>query len=69
MFNHHVYIDNGMVAESSLPAVASYALTTPLNQNVITPLPDSSGLDALETDDEGDGTSTSKVPIALPIAE
>ena len=65
MFNHHVYIDNGLVAESNLPTGVSYAPVTPRSQTVITPLPTSGELDSL-ADDDG-GTSTSKVPVALPI--
>ena len=67
MFNHHVYIDNGLVAESSLPTGASYAPATPLSPTITTPLPVSSDLGELENEDEDNGTSTSKVPIALPI--
>jgi hypothetical protein len=68
MFNHHVYVEDGLVSESSLPVDAPLAPTTPL--------PDSTDLDELdvavaveEDEDENDGSSTSKVPIALPIAE
>ena len=65
MFDHHVYIDNGLVAESNLPTDAIYAPTTSLSQTVTTPLPATNELDGLD-DNEDDGTSTSKVPIALP---
>jgi DNA repair exonuclease SbcCD ATPase subunit len=60
MFNHHVYIDNGLVAESTLPAGASYTPVTPLSPTVTTPLPATS---------EDDGSSASKEPIALPIVD
>lgn len=68
MFNHHLYIDNGLVAESNLPAVSSFAPVTPLSQTMTTPLPDSDELNMLSEDGDDD-TSTSKVPVALPIVE
>jgi DNA repair exonuclease SbcCD ATPase subunit len=61
MFNHHVYIDNGLVAESNLPAGVSY---TPMTA-VHTPLPATD--DLAEPAAESDGPSTSDEPVALPI--
>ncbi|HVU70611.1 MAG TPA: AAA family ATPase [Ktedonobacteraceae bacterium] len=69
MFNHHIYVDNGQVSESTLPAGEAFAPATPLGQTMTTPLPDTADLEALPASDDDDGTSTAKVPIALPIIE
>lgn len=57
LFNYHLYVDNGVVAESNLPLAENYAPSTPLSQTAITPLP---------VDEEEDEAATAKVPIALP---
>lgn len=69
MFDHHIYVENGMVAESSLPAITGYVPATAPGRTVTTPLPDSNELDtALIDEDEDDEKSpTAKVPIASPL--
>lgn len=61
MFNHHIYVDNGLIAESNLPAGVSY---TPM-ATVNTPLPVNN--DLAEPAPDNDGTSTSTEPEAQPI--
>lgn len=71
MFDHHVYVDNGSVAESNLPVDVGYVPVTKPGQPVTTPLPESEVLDILveeDEDEDDDGTATAKVPIASPIA-
>ncbi|HEX7735499.1 MAG TPA: AAA family ATPase [Ktedonobacteraceae bacterium] len=71
MFDHHVYIDNGLVAESNLPTGPGFASTAPLSHTVTTPLPASTELAELAAKDmdEDDGSSTARVPIAMPIVD
>src|SRR5258708_5635214 len=71
-FAYHIYVDNGLVAESNLPVVVDYVSP---GQTVFTPLPEVTELDELiaveidiESDfDENDGTDTAKVPVPAPI--
>ncbi|HEY0756323.1 MAG TPA: AAA family ATPase [Ktedonobacteraceae bacterium] len=65
MFNYHVYIDNGLVAESNLPTGADFAPATPLSPNVITPLPASN--ERIEVVEQDNDSATLQMPIALPI--
>jgi DNA repair exonuclease SbcCD ATPase subunit len=66
-FTYHIYVDNGLVAESNLPAALDYVP----GQTVMTPLPEVSDLvEFSEVDvelEENEGTDTSKVPIASPL--
>lgn len=73
MFDYHIYVENGMVAESTLPVSTDYAPVTIASsaQRMTTPLPSSDESDEFveeaEELEEEEG-STAKVPIIQPIA-
>lgn len=65
MFEYHIYVDNGTIAESSLPAVAGSVPAIVPGQEITTPLPESDG-SANDSDGAADTKegSTAEVPIA-----
>jgi DNA repair exonuclease SbcCD ATPase subunit len=60
-FTHHLYIDNGLIAESSLPTGEEYLAPTLLGETMTTPLPASNEEDGL-VDDEA-GADEARVPM------
>lgn len=67
-FTHHVYIDNGLVVESTLPIGNDVLAVSSSERMAITPLPENAEpVDEFAGEDEG--TSTAKMAVPSPVAE
>ncbi|HET8844387.1 MAG TPA: hypothetical protein VFN35_23165, partial [Ktedonobacteraceae bacterium] len=67
-FTYHIYVDNGLVVESTLPSGDDMLALASSERTTITPLPENAE-PVDEFADEDEGTATAKIAVPSPVAE